>query len=92
MLKFLIIYFFIKKYFSIHQNCLIFCILQIVNIPWMLLVEGDEILLRPGHRAPCKCISINGDILNFGDLIHYSNKVCRKTRGVRLFFSFQIFF
>lgn len=28
---------------------------KLVNIPWMLLVPGDLIHLRPGREAPCAC-------------------------------------
>lgn len=27
----------------------------LVNLPWMTLVEGDIILLRPGREIPCRC-------------------------------------
>ncbi|XP_054717326.1 transmembrane protein 94-like [Uloborus diversus] len=32
---------------------------QLVNLPCSLLVEGDVILLRPGHSAPGHCKSLN---------------------------------
>lgn len=32
---------------------------QLLNLPSSLLVEGDVILMRPGHAAPGQCISLS---------------------------------
>ncbi|KFM78854.1 hypothetical protein X975_25768, partial [Stegodyphus mimosarum] len=32
---------------------------HLLNLPCSLLVEGDVILMRPGHAAPGQCISLN---------------------------------
>ena len=31
---------------------------QVLNVPTPLLVRGDVILLRPGHKAPGRCRSL----------------------------------
>jgi len=32
---------------------------RLISLPWILLVEGDMILLRPGREAPCRCRAVN---------------------------------
>ncbi|CAI4233031.1 unnamed protein product [Auanema sp. JU1783] len=39
---------------------------NIVNVPKMLLVENDVVLLRPGQMVPCKCQCEDGIILDSG--------------------------
>lgn len=36
---------------------------HLLNLPSSLLVEGDVILMRPGHAAPGQCISLSKVLL-----------------------------
>ncbi|KAL3997907.1 putative integral membrane protein [Acanthocheilonema viteae] len=55
---------------------------KLVNVPWMLLVDGDIIELRAGQSSPCRCMSQRGDIIDFGDKPRSSEMLCPETHSV----------
>lgn len=59
-----------------------------MNVPWMLLVEGDIIELRAGQIAPCRCISQQGRSIDLGDTAQYPQVTCPETHGVCFFARF----
>ncbi|VDN01470.1 unnamed protein product [Thelazia callipaeda] len=55
---------------------------KLVNVPLMLLVDGDMIVLRAGQEPPCRCISKEGSFLNLGDRSKFQEKLSPETCGV----------
>lgn len=55
---------------------------KVVNVPWMLLVEGDVIMLRAGHPSPCRCVSDKGEILLAGEKPSVEQMNCDDSDGV----------
>lgn len=35
---------------------------RVVNVPQMLIVEGDLVLLRPGYPVPFRCLQLSEDV------------------------------
>lgn len=69
---------------------------EVVNLPCSLLVEGDIILLRPGHKAPAKCrcleenpIELDADEVYVPDIEnqheHLNGPAPRKPLEVKIF-------
>ncbi|VDK35644.1 unnamed protein product [Gongylonema pulchrum] len=55
---------------------------KLVNVPCLLLVEGDVIELRAGQLAPSRCISEQGEFIDLGDMPQYPQMICPETHGV----------
>uniref|UniRef100_A0A915PWX4 Large ribosomal subunit protein eL31 n=1 Tax=Setaria digitata TaxID=48799 RepID=A0A915PWX4_9BILA len=55
---------------------------KLVNVPWMLLVDGDIIELRAGQSSPCRCLSQHGDIIDLGDKPRFLEIPCPETHGI----------
>uniref|UniRef100_A0A0R3RQK5 Transmembrane protein 94 n=1 Tax=Elaeophora elaphi TaxID=1147741 RepID=A0A0R3RQK5_9BILA len=55
---------------------------KLVNVPWMLLVNGDIIELRGGQSPPCRCMSQHGDIIDLGDKLQSLEILCPETHGI----------
>ncbi|CAO4360395.1 unnamed protein product [Caenorhabditis nigoni] len=51
----------------------------IVEVPRILLVIGDVIVLRPGQVAPCNCETFDGRVLAEGDRIKWDIKTDKRS-------------
>ncbi|EGT39071.1 hypothetical protein CAEBREN_18549 [Caenorhabditis brenneri] len=56
---------------------------HVVEVPRILLVIGDVIILRPGQIAPCNCETFDGRILAEGDRLKWDVKTNKKTGFVQ---------
>jgi hypothetical protein len=51
---------------------------KLVNIPWMLLVPGDKIHMRPGREAPCLCRELTVTNSTSGQLFALGEKYIKQ--------------
>ncbi|PAV68175.1 hypothetical protein WR25_19341 isoform K [Diploscapter pachys] len=55
---------------------------RVCQVPRLMLVTKDIVLLRPGQKAPCNCELVDGKELHQGEKLERQMQVCEETDAI----------